>query len=74
MGEVSRLPIADDRETGLHATWHHDEKVLVLSVWHQNQCVGTVRLDADRATDLAAFLFSGLLDLAEVTEDESAGG
>ena len=64
MGNV--VPLArrelfvDARGSGLRASWHDDQGVAVISLWHGDTCVGTVRLDAEDATRLAQFLVGHL--------------
>lgn len=64
MGNV--VPLArrelfvDPRGSGLRASWHDEHGVAVISLWHGDTCVGTVRLDADDATRLAHFLVGHL--------------
>lgn len=50
----------DARGSGLRASWHDDHGLAVISLWHGDTCVGTVRLDADDATRLAQFLVGHL--------------
>jgi hypothetical protein len=52
MGEL----FADHRGGALRVTWHAAPGVVVLSIWRVDRCVGTVRLDPEEATRLAAFL------------------
>jgi hypothetical protein len=45
----------DPRGNALRVTWHADGTVAVLSVWRDDECVGTVQLsaeDVDRLTRL----------------------
>ena len=46
----------DDRGQALRVTWHAESGVVVLSVWRADECVGTVRLGAAEAHQLARFL------------------
>jgi hypothetical protein len=46
----------DGRGTALRATWHEDAGVVVLSLWRGDACIGTVRLSAQEADRLGAFL------------------
>lgn len=50
----------DARGSGLRASWHDDHGLAVISLWHGDTCVGSVRLDADDATRLAQFLVGHL--------------
>ncbi len=64
MGMV--LPLArrelfvDPRGSALRATWHDDDGVAVLSIWHGDVCVGSARLDVEDAARLAQFLVGHL--------------
>lgn len=69
MGRLVALPargevFADARGGGrvLRASWHHDDGVVVLSLWRDDVCTGTVRLAADDVPALVAALTSGLAD------------
>ncbi len=69
--------VADTRGEGraLRATWHHEADVLVLSVWRDNVCVATVRVDPTDVPDLVDVLVSGLADGYAVTgRPESVAG
>lgn len=46
----------DDRGQALRVTLHAEAGMVVLSIWRTEECVGTVRLAADEAHRLAAFL------------------
>jgi hypothetical protein len=48
--------MVDDRGSALRATWHDEEQVLVLSVWHNGECAGSVRLPSDEVARLADFV------------------
>lgn len=48
--------MVDERGSALRATWHDDERVLVLSVWHDGECAGSVRLAEDEVARLATFV------------------
>ncbi|MBA2530086.1 MAG: hypothetical protein H0V19_09055 [Euzebyales bacterium] len=50
----------DPRGVGLRATWHGERELVVLSLWREDSCIGTVRLGPDEATRLATFLASHL--------------
>ena len=53
-------PRGDDRS--MRVTWHHEQQVVVLSLWRDNVCAGTFRLGADEVPDLIAALRRGLDD------------
>jgi hypothetical protein len=60
--------LVDARGHALRATWHPDEREVVLGVWDESQCVGTVRLDPAGAGRLGAFLLAALGSAATETE------
>jgi hypothetical protein len=62
--------LVDSRGHALRATWHPDESEVVLGVWDDSRCVGTVRLDPSGAARLGAFLLASLA--AAATPPESA--
>ena len=57
--------LVDARGHALRATWHPDDREVVLGVWDDRQCVGTVRLDPPAAARLGAFLMASLGAAAE---------
>lgn len=57
--------LVDARGHALRATWHPDDREVVLGVWDDRQCVGTVRLDPTAAARLGAFLMASLGAAAE---------
>ena len=44
----------------LRVTWHEDDDMFVLSLWHGDACVGTAPLDARDAAEVASFVVSQL--------------
>lgn len=54
----------DSRGSALRASWHEEQGMVVVSLWHDDECVGTVRLDAADSTRLAQFLVGHLGGLA----------
>lgn len=48
----------DDRS--LRVTWHHDEGVVVMSLWRDNVCANTFRLAEADVPALIAALSAGL--------------
>lgn len=46
----------------MRVTWHHEQQVVVLSLWRDNVCAGTFRLGADEVPDLITALRRGLDD------------
>lgn len=63
MGSMFLDARGDDR--GLRVSWHQDAEVVVLSLWRDNVCAASFRLDVDEVPDLIALLREGL-DLAFV--------
>ena len=57
-GAVFLDPRGEDRS--LRVTWHHDQQLVVLSLWRDNVCAGTFRLGADEVPDLITLLRRGL--------------
>ena len=52
--------MVDERGSALRATWHDDEEVLVLSVWHDGECAGSVRLPPDEVARLGRYVITSL--------------
>ena len=54
--------LADVRGAGrwMRVTWHDEADVVVLSMWRQASCVGTVRLDRRQVPALVDALVTGL--------------
>ncbi|MBM7508112.1 hypothetical protein [Nocardioides salarius] len=48
----------DDR--ALRVSWHHDDGLVVLSLWRDNLCTGSFRLRVDEVPGLIALLREGL--------------
>lgn len=49
-------------ERALKVTWHHEEGIVVLSLWRGASCVGTLQLAADEVPAAIAALSQGLAD------------
>ncbi len=68
MGQVVPLPrrelFVDARGSALRASWHEERSVVVVSLWHDDECVGTVQLRPEDAGRLAQFLVGHLTSLA----------
>jgi hypothetical protein len=67
--EVVALPssgevLADQRGDGrwMRVTWHPEADMVVLSLWRESGCVGTLRLDRDDVPALVTALVKGLAD------------
>ena len=56
--------IPDQRGDGrwMRVTWHSEADVVVLSLWRETDCVGTMRLDRSQVPGLVAALVDGLVD------------
>jgi hypothetical protein len=52
----------DQRDAGLRVTWHPEQDLLVLSVWHHDRCVGTFRMPIQDVPRLSALLTAALGD------------
>jgi hypothetical protein len=51
---------ARGQDRALRVTWHSESGVVVLSLWRDNVCAGSFRVDADDVPDLIAALAAGL--------------
>jgi hypothetical protein len=76
MGTVVPLPrrelFVDSRGSALRVSWHDDRGCTVLSIWRDDVCVATARLDAGDATRLAQFLVGHLGAIAaEAAPDQT---
>lgn len=71
-GEV----LADVRGHGrwMRVTWHDEADVVVLSLWKQMSCVGTLRLDRADVPGLINALVTGLVPGPRVPRDGARGG
>jgi hypothetical protein len=56
--------LVDARGSAMRATWHDDDAVLVLSVWHDGVCTGSVRLPPDEVARLGRYLVTSLAESA----------
>jgi hypothetical protein len=52
----------DPRDAGLRVTWHPEQDLLVLSVWHDDRCVGTFWMPVQDVPRLSALLTAALGD------------
>lgn len=52
----------DERGNALRATWHAEAGVVVVSLWRESTCVGTVRLDTADTARLAALLSAAVME------------
>ncbi len=67
MGRIVALPargevVTDVRGDGraVRVSWHHEAGLVVLSLWHGELCVGTVRVAAEDVPSLVTALTQGL--------------
>lgn len=54
--QVGSVHLDGRGDRALRVSWHAEAAVVVLSVWHDNLCTGTVRLAPDQVPDLIATL------------------
>jgi hypothetical protein len=47
-------------DRALRVSWHHENGLVVLSLWRENVCAGSFRLAVDDVPELIALLRSGL--------------
>lgn len=47
-------------DRALRVSWHHEDGLVVLSLWRENVCTGTFRLTVDEVPDLIEMLRAGL--------------
>ena len=59
---VPQEVVIDDRGHALRATWHREERILVLSTWHDGTCTSSVRLAPADAARLGACIMAALAD------------
>ena len=52
----------DERGAGLRVTWHPERDLVVLSVWHDESCVGTFRMPVQDVPRLSGLLAAALGD------------
>lgn len=52
----------DERGNALRASFHADAGVVVVSLWHESTCVGTIRLDTADTARLAALLSTAVME------------
>lgn len=67
---VAMFSDARDARRAMRVTWHQSSGVVVLSLWRDEACVGTLRLPRDDVPDLIAALTTGL---AATPPDQEAG-
>ncbi|PKW25532.1 hypothetical protein [Phycicoccus duodecadis] len=60
VGRTAVVPDVRGEGRALRATWHHEAGVVVLSIWRDNVCVATTRVDPDEVPTLVDVLVAGL--------------
>jgi hypothetical protein len=50
----------DQRDAVMRVSWHPEQDLLVLSVWHDDRCVGTFRMPVQDVPRLNALLTAAL--------------
>ena len=60
-GHGAYFPDARGADRLLRVTWHPEAGVVVLSVWRDDRCVGTIRMPIADVPDLIKTLADGLL-------------
>ena len=53
---------ARDSERAMRVSWHHDQGLVVVSLWRADTCIGTMRLHHDEVPRLIAALAHGLAE------------
>jgi hypothetical protein len=64
----------DERGTGLRVTWHPERDLVVLSVWQDDQCVGTFRMSVQDVPRLSELLAAALGDWVDQTGPPPGSG
>jgi hypothetical protein len=59
---TGRVLFSDGEDRVLRATWHLEQGLVNLSVWHDDRCTETFRLSLGDAAQFVAFLVGGLSD------------
>jgi hypothetical protein len=67
VGNLRGLPtrrdvFIDERGAGLRVSWHPEQDVVVLSVWHEDRCAGTFRMPVQDVPRLSGLLAAALGD------------
>jgi hypothetical protein len=52
----------DERGAGLRVTWHPERELMVLSVWQEDSCVATFRMQVQDVPRLTGLLAAALGD------------
>jgi hypothetical protein len=56
------FPDARGTERGLRVSWHTELGLVVVSLWRENTCVGTLQLPRDEVPRLITALANGLVE------------
>ena len=67
---VEMFSDARGEERSMRVTWHHESGLVVVSLWRDGACVGTLRLQRDEVPRLIGALADGLA--VPPSEDEAA--
>jgi hypothetical protein len=67
VGNLRGLPtrrdvFIDQRGAGLRVSWHPEQDVMVLSVWHEDRCAATFRMPVQDVPRLSGLLAATLGD------------
>ena len=80
MSVVLALPARGDvlldsrgSERALRISWHHEDGLVVLSLWHEGVCTGSFRLDRGDVPALIDSLVSGLVEGYQAPRARQAG-
>ena len=49
-------------DRGMRVSWHHEQGIVVVSLWRAATCVGTLQLPHDEVPRLIAALANGLAE------------
>ena len=63
-------------ERALRVSWHHDNGIVVLSLWRENVCSGSFRMAVDDVPEMISMLRAGLdaaYDVALQRRRDAAG-
>jgi hypothetical protein len=64
----------DERGAGLRVTWHPERDLVVLSVWHDDSCVGTFRMLVQDVPRLSGLLAAALGDWVDQAGGDPGAG
>ena len=73
-GRGAYFPDARGTDRLLRVTWHPEAGLVVLSVWRDDQCVGTLRMPIADVPDLIKTLADGLLAASPGVLEDPQGG